>query len=172
MIDKPTRKEIRLKSYDYSSSGAYFVTICSHNREKVFWSEEKRNAYLRKTSINNLPALDFLPCLSEMGLTLKACIENVSRIYPAVKIDKYCIMPEHLHLIIYIHRESDQVDPVIPTLARIIKTLKEAVTKKSGKSIWQKSFYDHIIRNQDDYNNVWEYIDKNPLKYLSERVQL
>ena len=168
MNEQPTRKEIRLKSYDYSSSGAYFVTICSKGKEKIFWSEDKFRAYLQNCDFKKINlTVSYDQCLSMLGEIIVSEIENMNDIYASVSIDKYCVMPDHIHMILLIQKEEAN-EP--PTLSRIIKQFKGSISKKAGSAIWQKSFYDHIIRNQDDYNNVWEYIDKNPLKYLLKKA--
>ena len=96
-------------------------------------------------------------------------------IYTSVKIDKYTIMPNHLHLIIVIdfQGEEGQSQPItdgiwpqtIPTIARVIQQFKGIITKKVGVSLWQGRYYDHIIRDEKEYQKIWEYIDTNPLKW-------
>ena len=80
-------------------------------------------------------------------------------------------MPNHVHLLISINQaaENDNGRLIIaPTVSRIIKQFKSEVTKKAGFSLWQKGFYDHIIRNDADYESVWIYIDENPLKWEND----
>ena len=79
------------------------------------------------------------------------------------KIDKYVIMPNHIHLIIIIDRESNL------SISNIIKKYKEWITKEIGKSIWQKSYYDHIIRNEKDYLRIWKYIEENIIKWSLDK---
>lgn len=81
-----------------------------------------------------------------------------------VSVDYYVIMPDHLHLLISIHPDKDGRPMVAPTVGNIVRQFKGAVTKQIGKSIWQKSFYDHIVRNGDDYNETVEYIYQNPMR--------
>ncbi len=85
----------------------------------------------------------------------------MSSVYEGVVVEKYVIMPNHIHLITDIHPKGGQMQNA-PTLSRIIKQFKGAVTKKIGYAIWQKSFYDQIIHNEEEYTSIWHYIDKNP----------
>ena len=160
MSDLPTRKHNRIKNFDYSSTGAYFITVCTANREPLFWCD--RRGDLRS------PACDaFLP-LSRIGTIVRYEIQKLSTIYPCVRVDKSCIMPDHIHMIISIMSDPDGRPQVAPTIPRIINQFKGAVSKQVGRSIWQKSYYDHAIRNQQDFDETWKYIENNPLKYRSE----
>ncbi len=88
----------------------------------------------------------------------------MNTIYPNVCVDKFCIMPNHIHLIIFILADESGRTQFAPTLCRVIKQFKGAVTKQLGVSIWQKSFIDRVIRNEIGYQEVWQYIDNNPRK--------
>ena len=155
-MDLPKRKHPRLKSYDYSGSGAYFVTICTHNRQHILSDIVGRG--LAPAEIQ----------LSELGQIANSEILNLEKRYN-IKIDKYAIMPNHIHAIIVIKNEMAGASPR-PTLSDIICTFKSLTTRKyhltcPQKSIWQKSFHDHIIRSEKDYLEIWEYIDANPQKW-------
>ena len=141
----PKRKQIRIKDYDYFTPGAYFITVCTVNREKIFWSDRRGEL----CSPANVP-------LSDIGMIVDNEIKKLNSVYDAVRVDKYCIMPDHIHFIISIHTD---------TISRVMKQFKGSITKQIGRSIWQKSFHDHGIRNQQDYDEIWEYIENNPLKY-------
>ena len=155
MNNLPKRKQIRIDNYDYSTPGAYFITVCTANREKCFWSECRGEL----CSPANVP-------LSDIGIIVNSEIQKLGSVYDAVQVDKYCIMPDHIHLIISIDTDESGRTQFAPTISRVIKQFKGSITKQIGKSIWQKSFYDHGIRNQQDYNEIWQYIENNPLKYL------
>lgn len=154
MNDLPKRKKIRLEQYDYSEPGAYFITLCIANREKILWSE--RRGDLRSPEKVQL---------SDIGVILDREIRKLSCIYDAVRVEKYCIMPDHVHMILTIEAGLGGRTQDAPTVSRVVKQFKGSVTKQVGKPIWQKSFYDHGIRNQRDYDEIWEYIENNPLKY-------
>lgn len=148
------RKKIRLEGYDYSSCGAYFITICVADRNRLLWQNAEAD-YDRKRAeaYSHEP-----PLLSGAGTIVKNEIQKLSTIYGNVMVDQYCIMPDHIHLILLIlPDEKGQAHPA-PTVSRIIKQFKGSVTKQIGNSIWQKSFYDKIIRNERDYQEVWQYI--------------
>ena len=151
----PSRKNIRLEQYDYSSPGAYFITLCTHNRKKLFWSG--RRGELRSPADIELSAI---------GQLVEHEIQIMNTTYTAVQVEKYCIMPDHIHLILSIQTDTSGRTQFAPTISRVIKQFKGSITKQIGQAIWQKSFYDHGIRNQADYNEIWEYIENNPLKYL------
>lgn len=155
MTSLPKRKQLRIKDFDYSDAGAYFVTICTSDRRKVFWSDCRGEL----CSPENLP-------LSEVGLIVDREISKIKFVYNNVIVDKYCIMPDHIHLILRIESDENGRTQFAPTLSRIIKQFKGAITKQIGKSVWQRSFYDHKIRNHEDYLEIWEYIENNPCKYL------
>ncbi len=171
-MDKfPVRKTIRLSDYDYSTPGAYFITVCTANREKIFWSDrrgELRSPVDRTIDFSRRGELCSpanLP-LSDIGMVIDKEIQKLNAVYTAVHVDKYCIMPDHIHMILIIDTDADGRTQFAPTISRVMKQFKGAITKQIGRPIWQKSFYEHAIRNQQDYNEIWEYIENNPLKYL------
>ena len=136
------RKNLRLKDYNYNIAGYYFITICTENKEKIFGS-----------IVNNKLIHSFL------GILVEDSINNLKNIYQNIFIDKYVIMPNHIHMIIVINNETQN------TVSNIIKNFKKGITQVLGKTIWQRSFYDHVIRNELDYLRIWQYIDNNPLKW-------
>lgn len=140
------RKNPRLKDYDYTLGGYYFITICTAGKKHYFGKivEDKIQ-------------------LSEIGKLAYNNIENLEKIYNVIKIDKFVVMPNHIHMILIIDKETDL------TLSRIIKQYKEWITKTIMKPIWQKSYYDHIIRNEKDYYRIWKYIDENELKWSLDK---
>lgn len=155
-MDLPKRKNIRLHNYNYSYNGAYFITICTKNKENLLW---------KNVGANCVRLLDQLP-LSKIGIVIENEIYKLNTVYENIKVDKYQIMPNHIHLIIFIYEDSNGRTQFAPTISRIIKQFKGSITKQIGFSIWQKSFYDRIIRNEKEYQEVWNYIHNNPLKYL------
>ena len=159
MIDLPKRKSIRIVDYDYSTPGAYFITVCTANREKIFWSDRRGEL----CSPANVP-------LSNIGITVDKEIQKLNSVYAAVRVDKYCIMPDHIHMILVIDTDENGRTQFAPTISRVIKQFKGSITKQVGRPIWQKSFYDHGIRNQQDYNEIRQYIENNPLKYALKKA--
>ena len=149
----PKRKPTRLKGYDYSTSGAYFLTICVKDRKQLLSKIVGDDAYI--VPQNNL---------SEIGLICDKYINNINIKYENVTIDKYVIMPNHIHLLIFLNGTMRASSPT-KNVETIIRSFKTMVTKEIGQSIWQRSYHDHIIRGEKDYQKIWEYIDTNPLKW-------
>jgi len=150
----PQRKQIRIKGYDYAKSGAYFITICIANRQNLLWDQCRGALWAPATG---------LP-LSSIGKTVDEHIQNLNHIYPTVRVDKYCIMPDHIHMILMIESEGSGRLPSAPAIPRIINQFKGSITKHIGVPIWQKSYIDRVIRNNKGYQAVWEYIDNNPFQ--------
>lgn len=149
----PKRKPNRLKNYDYSQNGAYFITICTKDRQELLW---KTGARIQQTQ-------DAIP-LSAHGVIVDTAIRDIPKYYPCVSLDKYVIMPNHIHMILTIANEDGRAMRA-PTIATVINQLKGHVTKQIGGSLWQKLYHDRIIRNEPEYLKIWQYIDTNPLKW-------
>lgn len=153
------RQPNRLKHYDYSQNGAYFITICTKDKQKIFWQNSDNQNPVGATRGR-------LWKLSDYGIIVNDAIADIPNKYNNVFVDKYVIMPNHIHMIILIDNDMNGGRTLFaPTISRIIKQLKGYCTKQIGKPIWQKSFYDHIIRDPSDYQRIWQYIDTNPIKW-------
>lgn len=159
MDERPKRKNIRIKDFDYSTSGAYFITICTTNRKNLLWDAVGADTIRPQ----NMP-------LSVIGKIVEQGILQMASHYRNVIVEKYCIMPDHVHFILSI--ESDIGGRIVsaPTISTVVGSMKRWVSTQVGKPIWQKSFYDHVIRSQQDYDEIWEYIENNPLKYMMKRT--
>lgn len=154
-MDKLTsRKYNRLKSHDYSQEGFYFITICTKERQQLFW---RVGATLgRQQQITHL---------SKYGLIIEKELEKINGVYDGkIIIDHYVIMPNHLHLIIEVACISGPAE-LAPTISRVIQQFKGSITKQIGFPLWQKSFHDHIIRNEREYIELLKYMEENPLKW-------
>ena len=154
------RKQNRLPEFDYSQNGAYFITICTRGKQKIFWIDDK--------SQNSVGADIIRPHdkLNDLGLIVECAIEQITEYYPNTMIDKYVIMPNHVHILMRI--ENDEFNGRIisaPTISIIIGQMKRWVSKQIAYPIWQKSFHDHVIRNEADYQRIRQYIDTNPVKW-------
>ena len=108
------------------------------------------------------------PPLSITGLCVQEEIRNLTQIYDALTVDKYVIMPNHIHMILRIHPPTSGRPQAAPTIARAINPFKGEARRKAGFPIWQKSYHDHIIRDEADYRRIWEYIDTNPAKWRED----
>ena len=156
----PKRKPIRLKEFDYSAGYAYFITICTKDRRNYFWNDV--GATIGRPQ--DVPRTDY-------GKIADSAINNISEIYPAVFIETYVIMPNHIHLIIRIDGEDENGRPMVaPTVDRIIKQFKGYVSKTVNEQIWQKRFYDHVIRGREDYEEISRYICENPENWEKDEL--
>ena len=140
-----SRKSARIPNFNYASYHYYFVTICTHNRRCIFGD----------------PGF-----LNIMGKIAQEQIIDIPNHYEKVSVDHFVVMPNHIHMIIKL--ESDQYN-----LNQIIAQYKSGVTRKiresfSDISVWQRSYHDHVIRNQREYEKIWNYIDGNPLKWKED----
>ena len=160
MDELPRRKNIRLKNYDYSQVGYYFITICSKDKKSLFWKvgETCGRQFER-------------PPLSNIGEIIDLEINKINSIYENVEINKYVIMPNHIHMIIILYNGNGR-SKTVPTISRIIQQFKGSISKQIGFSLWQKSFYDHIIRNEQEYQEIWNYIETNPLKWEDDKYYI
>ena len=156
-MEKKERKKNRLKNFDYSQNGAYFITICTNNRKPIL-SEITVGATCSRLDVQ----------LSEYGEIIDNELKKLNTIYENVYIDNYVIMPNHIHMIIRIESDHRRLQ-VAPTIIRIIKQFKMSVTKQIGTSIWQKGYYDHVIRDNIDYMTKYQYIDENPAKWDKDK---
>ncbi len=155
-MELPKRKPTRLKDYDYSRAGVYFITICTKGREQVLSEIVGDDAHIVPQNK-----------LTEIGRICDKYINNINVKYENVKIVKYVIMPDHIHMIVILHGTMWASSPTI-NIENIVRSFKIMVTKEIGKSIWQRSYHDHIIRNEDDYKEKRQYIENNPLKRFNE----
>jgi len=162
---KPHYKSIRLKGFDYTQAGAYFVTICTYKWVSLFGN-----------------IIDGEMVLNNLGKIVKDEIIKTSEIRDIIDIDKYVIMPNHVHLIIIINEGSRTArraatiehygKPVANSIPTIIRSFKSAITRsihlilgKNDQIIWQRNYYEHIIRNEHELNKIRRYIFNNPPKW-------
>jgi len=180
-FEKPSRKPIRLDGYDYSRNGAYFVTICTKNKMCIFWEPDDRYRLItNETGSSDHPDVgahsvrppiqDNKKRLSEFGWAVKRSFQILSANYPMVHFEKYVIMPNHIHMIIMIHNDNSGRTECAPTVSQIIKNFKENVTRQIGFSVWQKSFYDRILRNEHEYRAACRYIADNPANWEQDEL--
>ena len=152
-MEYPNRKANRLTEYDYSQPGAYFVTICAKEKRKIF------------SEIVGGGALDAPQSrLTQIGEIVDAYIQSTNNI-PDVTVEKYVIMPNHIHMILMVKANGGPSKAPAPTNAIIphaISTFKRFCNRKIGENVFQRSYHDHVIRNNVDYLKVWNYIDTNP----------
>ena len=173
-----TRKIIRLQGHDYSRNGAYFVTICTKDRQCLFWKDHDLipvNASATDTTHGVGTAIGRPQGkikLTEYGQFVKDALRQINDHYPMVFVDKYVIMPNHIHVIIRIDTSGvfciDGRPMAVPTLSTVINQFKGKVSKMAGFHVWQGRFYDHIIRSEKEYREISGYIRRNPEKWTSD----
>ncbi len=148
------RKQNRLRSFCYSQNGAYFITMCTQNRNPIL-----------SIITDNNPK----PILTKNGKIAENLILSVSERYPMIYVDQYSVMPDHIHLLIRIENGTGNPSP---TVGEIVSWFKYTATKQInrmngtvGERQFQRSYYDHIIRNEEDYDSCWMYIENNPTSW-------
>ena len=141
-----SRKPTRIPNYDYSSENYYFITICTHNRKCIFGIPDQ---------------------LSKIGTIAYQEIEAIPLHYESVYIDKFVVMPNHVHMIMVLSNGNNA------DAKQIIAQYKAGVTRKVRNiypdiNIWQRSFNDNIISNQNSYEKIWLYIEGNPQNWSKD----
>lgn len=161
------RKPQRLAHHDYTSTGAYFITVCTKDRQHLFGSvvsEEVR--------------------LNQAGKAVKQVWFGLPAHYPLVELDEFVVMPNHVHGILWIVGDTGKPGPVgeglrpsptqakpVPSLTELVRAFKSFSAREINKlrkttgSLWQRGFYEHIVRNDDDLHQHRTYIQNNPLKW-------
>ena len=161
----PKRKHPRLDNYDYSTAGAYFVTICTQNRRCVLSRIVGRGLAPAETTGIEYTVFGEI---AEKQLFLQ---ENR---YPYLSVDKYVIMPNHIHAIMILNEEAAGASPR-PTVTDIVCAYKSLTTRECKKNgfdgkLFQTSFYEHIIRGRDDYEEIVKYIYENPTRWYYDEL--
>lgn len=157
---KPKRKGNRLTDYDYSRNGAYFITICTQGRQQILWESD---IFTEDDNVGaSIARPQRAPTLSKTGKVVEQCIWEIPARYPHISVEKYAVMPNHIHLLLLIQREQDGRPMVAPTVSTVMQQFKGIVSKQFSRSIWQKSFHDHVVRTEHGYAQIWQYIDTNP----------
>ncbi len=163
-MDLPNRKPTRLQGYDYNQNGANFVTICTYHRAQT---------------LSHIVGQGLAPAqtkLTAYGKIAEQQLLDIEKRYENIKVDKYVIIPNHTHVIFVIENMSAGASPC-PTLSDVVCTFKSMTTRLCKQiypieKIFQNSFYDHIIRNETDYLEIWQYIDNNPAKWQEDRFYM
>lgn len=155
----PTRKSNRLPNYNYSENGSYFITVCTAEKSCILW-DSNHHEVSSYDDVNLSPA----------GKLVDAALRAIPEHYSGVQLEKYVVMPNHIHLLLQINTVGAITNRPPSSVSQIIKQMKSAVTKQLGYSIWQKSYHDHVIRNRQDYLEVWQYIENNPKKWTLDEM--
>jgi len=150
------RKIIRLQEYDYRENGAYFVTVCTQNKEKLFWDGET-------------------PPLNPRGEMVLRWLNKLPERFSGVTLDCYAVMPNHIHLILSFSKAEQPLQRIMEwyktmTTNDYIRGVKAGVYPPFAKRIWQRSYYEHVIRNETDLYELRKYISENPLKWQLDQL--
>jgi putative transposase len=166
-IGKPFRS-VRLRGYDYTIGGAYFITICTHNRQPLFGKITDGKMHLN--DIGQVAVDEWLKTAS---------------LRTNVILDEFIVMPNHFHGVVILKSDCNGTarrattetfgKPVANSTPTIVRSYKSAVTKRvnalrhmPGASVWQHNYYEHVIRDENDLNSIREYIRYNPLKWAED----
>ena len=141
-----SRKATRIPNFDYSSYNYYFITICTHEKNCIFGTPLQLNS---------------------LGKIAEKHILQLSSYYQTVLVDKYVVMPNHIHMILVLNGDEN------PSVTQIIGQFKRGITKEIRETnpqmqIWQRSFHDHVIRDQAGYEKIWLYIEGNPQNWKKD----
>jgi putative transposase len=152
-----TRRRLRLPGYDYSSPGAYFVTICTYCRRWLFSRIETGTIRL-----------------STLGRIVVAEWQRTGTVHRGLSLDAFVVMPDHFHAVVLLDGEVRD----LPPLGVVINRFKAAVTRRARRldngtsEVWQRGYYEHIIRNDQDLQAIREYIQANPERWSDEKDSL
>ena len=153
-MNEPIRKTPRLTAYDYSYPGAYFVTICTKERRKILCD-------IVGEGLCALPSVVMTP----IGKVVEDSILYLHTSIEGVAVEKYVVMPNHIHMLVRIFETGGHRGP---PLQKVIGQFKSYTTHCYKGQLWQRSFHDHVIRGEQDYREIWNYIDQNPLRWRED----
>ena len=159
--EQPMRKQLRIQEYDYSRQNAYFVTICIHDRVPLFGSVEKLPVGAALRGRPNRPDLLVTKWLMELEYK-----------FPGVLLDSYCVMPDHIHFILIFDRDATYTLPQVigwyktMTTNAYIRGVKDQLYAPYKNQFWQRTYFEHIIRNEIDLYETRKYIEENPIRWL------
>ena len=154
MNTTPRRKRNRLDGNLYAIPGAFFITVCTKGRRNLFWCGEVEEPQSK-------------PVLSEIGQIAEDEILTLAEGYgPFMRVEKHVIMPNHVHILLTMEAPSETS---CPDIRYVMRLYKRKVSQRAGHSIWQKGFYDRIVRDEHEYREIWKYIDENPVKWNLDR---
>ena len=167
----PQRKHIRLRNYNYSGNGCYFLTICTKDKNHLFGSYNV--GALHEAPANH--AENRCINLNQNGRLVERAIQGLHIRFDEITVDNYIVMPNHIHMLVSINNDinSERALREAPLqrslLSKAVGYIKMNVSKEIHKTnpritVWQRGYVDHIIRNQQDFEYHWNYIEFNALK--------
>ena len=161
----PNRKRLRLPGWDYSSEGTYFLTMCTQNRKPIL-------SQIVGRGILDAPEVR----LYRYGVCVQETIQFIANHNPHMVIHNWVIMPNHLHILLSLPPKPGQGNsasgmprPTDSVISKMVSSLKRYTNRKAGADLWQTGYYDHIIRDEQDFIRRWQYIDNNPAAWLEDK---
>ena len=159
MEQLPKRKSNRLPDHDYGQAGVYFITICAAEKTCLFGQivapeRENQAAEVR---------------LSPYGEILAEQICRMSDSASAVCVERWVIMPNHVHLLLRVKEDGRADRASNAAIPQFLSALKRITNRRAAVSLWQRSYYDHVVRNEEDYLRIWAYMENNPAKWAEDR---
>ncbi len=168
--DLPKRKSTRLPYFDYSQGGAYFLTLCMQDRKKILSTVERTEKPVGDDA-HGVPRIQ----LTRIGKIVEKYILSTNNV-KGVSVGDFVIMPNHIHLILFIDEDGTPraSSPTRQTsvVSNCVSTLKRFVNKEVGENIFQRSFYDRVIRNRDEYMEICNYITLNPENWENDELYI
>ena len=153
------RKNNRLGEFHYGSGYSYFITVCTKDRARILSDiTVGEDIILPQNKVN----------LTNYGQIVENALLSIPNYYEGASIDEYVIMPNHIHFILTIRNNGRMISS--PTMSTIVGQFKRASSKTAGFSLWQRSFYDHVIRNRQDYEETRKYIFENPQNWEKDEL--
>ncbi len=163
----PERKILRLSDYDYSQAGYYFITLCTKNKKNIFGEIVGVDDPVHPPVIQP----------NQLGNIVFDCWKQINEVYDYIKTDAFCLMPNHIHGIIVIEEVIDDTNASgrqgrLP-LPKVIQGFKSVTTRMcfpfGHRTIWQRNYYEHVIRNELELQEIRKYIVNNPLKWQYDK---
>ena len=175
--EQQKRKSPRLHGFDYSKGGLYYLTICTQDRKKILSNVVGEGFPLPSSSVNPKTELKLLYC----GKVADKWINKIPENFPGTYVDCYVIMPNHIHIILRItpNAAGGRGDPSPTGISTnsVVGWLKYSITKeinsktdRAGEKVFQRSYYDHIIRDRDDYYRIYKYVMENPVCWQTDML--
>ena len=162
-MDYPKRKRLRLPNYDYSSDGVYFLTICTKDRAPIL-------SEISATEKNGETVATVT--LTQTGTIVQQYLLSIPKAYPYISVDTYVLMPDHVHILLHVTSAPTRCAGSAKqpsAIARAVAAFKRLTNQKCRQSLWQDGYYDHIIRDAQDYQKRAEYIETNPLRRILKK---
>ena len=169
----PERKPTRLPCFDYSKEGIYFLTICTHERKeilsKIIFSPPVGGDVLDAPFCDVPSHEQFKVVLTDFGVIADKHIKQINLFYDDINITDYVIMPNHIHILLHVHEHFNCNElseyRQHSRVSQFVSTFKRFCNKDYGTNIWQRHFFDHIIRDREDLENHINYIKSNPMNW-------